>query len=40
MTIPEIEIDAKIRLTSISGKFYKILKQFAPFGPENMSPIL
>lgn len=39
MTIPEIEIDAKIRLTSISGKFYKILKQFAPFGPENMSPI-
>lgn len=39
MRVPEIEIDAKIRLTSISSKFYKILKQFAPFGPENTSPI-
>lgn len=39
MLIPEIEIDAKVRLSSISTKFYKILKQFAPFGPENMAPI-
>jgi len=39
MRVPEIEIDAKVRLTSISTKFYKILKQFAPFGPENMAPI-
>ncbi len=39
MLIPEIEIDAKVRLSSISTKFYKILKQFAPFGPDNMAPI-
>jgi len=38
MLIPEIEIDAKIKLNNISTNFYKILKQFAPFGPENMSP--
>lgn len=39
MLTPEIAIDAKIKLNNISTKFYKILKQFAPFGPENMSPI-
>lgn len=39
MRVPEIEIDAKVRLSSISTKFYKILKQFAPFGPENMAPV-
>lgn len=39
MLIPEIEIDTKIKLNNISTKFYKILKQFAPFGPENMSPV-
>jgi single-stranded-DNA-specific exonuclease len=39
MLVPEIEIDAKVRLSSISTKFFKILKQFAPFGPENMAPV-
>ena len=39
MLVPEIEIDAKIKLNNISTKFYRILKQFAPFGPENMAPI-
>ncbi|OQX80111.1 MAG: single-stranded-DNA-specific exonuclease RecJ [Bacteroidetes bacterium 4484_276] len=39
MLIPEIEIDAKIKLSNISTKFYRILKQFAPFGPENLAPI-
>jgi len=39
MLIPEIAIDAKIKLNNISTKFYRILKQFAPFGPENMAPI-
>jgi len=38
MLIPEIEIDAKIKLNNISTNFYKILRQFAPFGPENRSP--
>lgn len=39
MLVPEIEIDAEINLNQITGKFIRILKQFAPFGPENMSPI-
>lgn len=39
MLIPEIEIDAEIKLSNINGKFFRILKQFAPFGPGNMSPV-
>jgi len=37
--VPEIEIDAEIHLNEINNKFYRILRQFAPFGPGNMSPI-
>jgi single-stranded-DNA-specific exonuclease len=36
---PEISIDAEINLEDITPKFYRILKQFAPFGPGNMSPV-
>ncbi len=39
MMIPEIEIDDCINLSDINSKFHNILKQFAPFGPGNMSPI-
>lgn len=39
MLIPEIEIDIALNLNEISPKFMRILKQFAPFGPGNMSPI-
>lgn len=39
MQVPEIEIDALLSLNKIDTKFYRILKQFAPFGPGNMSPI-
>ena len=35
----EIKIDAEINFDSITPKFYRILKQFAPFGPQNMSPV-
>src|SRR5512138_1558683 len=34
---PEIEIDSLLPLNRINSKFYSILKQFAPFGPGNMS---
>ena len=34
-----IEIDAKIPLSEITPRFYRILKQFAPFGPQNMAPV-
>ncbi|APG60749.1 single-stranded-DNA-specific exonuclease RecJ [Christiangramia salexigens] len=36
---PEISIDAELNLKDITSKFYRILKQFAPFGPGNMSPV-
>lgn len=36
---PQIEIDSIIKLSDITPKFYRILKQFAPFGPDNMSPV-
>ncbi|NGX82858.1 single-stranded-DNA-specific exonuclease RecJ [Aequorivita sp. KMM 9714] len=37
--IPEISVDAMIDLVDITPKFYRILKQFAPFGPGNMTPV-
>ncbi|WP_316734827.1 single-stranded-DNA-specific exonuclease RecJ [Pedobacter aquatilis] len=36
---PMIRIDAEIELAQIDGKFYRVLAQMGPFGPENMSPI-
>ncbi|MDF4220343.1 single-stranded-DNA-specific exonuclease RecJ [Maribacter sp. M208] len=39
MLIPEITIDTVIELKDITPKLMRILKQFAPFGPGNMSPI-
>ena len=39
LLVPEIKIDAQIDLNNITPKFYRILKQFAPFGPENMTPV-
>ncbi len=36
---PEISIDAEIPLSNITPKFYRILKQFGPFGPKNMKPV-
>lgn len=39
MLQPEIEIDLKISLKDITQKMFRILKQFAPFGPGNMTPV-
>lgn len=39
MLIPEISIDSQISLSDITPKFYRILSQFAPFGPGNMTPV-
>lgn len=38
LLVPEITVDAIIELSDISPKLMRILKQFAPFGPGNMSP--
>ncbi len=37
--IPVIEIDTEINLNDITPEFYSALRQFEPFGPENMAPI-
>lgn len=37
--VPLLEIDQHIRLKDITPRFFRVLKQFAPFGPGNMQPI-
>jgi single-stranded-DNA-specific exonuclease len=37
--IPSVQADAVIDFEQITDKFYRILKQFAPFGPGNMKPV-
>lgn len=37
--VQTVEVDAKITLSEITPRFYRILKQFAPFGPHNMTPV-
>ena len=36
---PEIAIDAEIDLLDITPKFFRIIEQLAPFGPQNMKPV-
>lgn len=36
---PEIAIDAEINFSDITPKLSRILKQFEPFGPQNMTPV-
>ena len=38
-TYPQIDIDAVLEFKDITPKFFRVLKQFAPFGPGNMKPI-
>lgn len=35
---PEIAIDAEINLTDINERLVRLLNQFEPFGPQNMTP--
>ncbi len=39
LLIPQVDIDAELELSKIAPKFYRILKQFQPFGPGNMAPV-
>ncbi len=39
LLIPEITIDAEIDFNDITPKLIRILKQFEPFGPQNMTPV-
>ena len=36
---PKIYIDVDIDLDDVNPKLFRIIKQFAPFGPKNLSPI-
>jgi single-stranded-DNA-specific exonuclease len=36
--VAEIEVDMQIELNEVNDKLYRIIKQFAPFGPMNRTP--
>lgn len=39
LLIPEIAVDTEINLSAINPRFIRLLSQFEPFGPENMTPV-
>lgn len=39
MSTPVIDVDSEINFSQITPKFFRILKQFQPFGPGNTSPV-
>ena len=39
LPVPEVDIDCELRLGTVTPKFLRILKQFAPFGPDNNVPV-
>lgn len=39
MLTPVTEIDARLEFSRITPKFFRILKQFQPFGPDNGNPV-
>jgi single-stranded-DNA-specific exonuclease len=39
MLIPQVEIDAELNFKDITPKFFRVLKQFEPFGPDNANPV-
>lgn len=37
--VPVINVDIELNLSELSPKFNRIMKQMAPFGPQNMQPV-
>jgi single-stranded-DNA-specific exonuclease len=37
--VPRVFIDTEIAFSDITEKFYSVISQFQPFGPENMAPV-
>ncbi len=37
--VPNVDVDEEIDFHDITPKFVRVLKQFQPFGPKNMSPV-
>tara|TARA_B100001758_G_scaffold247879_1_gene268025 strand:- start:3293 stop:4981 length:1689 start_codon:yes stop_codon:yes gene_type:complete len=36
---PKLEIDIEIDINEVNNKLFRIIKQFAPFGPQNLAPV-
>lgn len=36
---PKIDVDMEIDIDDVDDKLFRIIKQFSPFGPQNLSPI-
>jgi single-stranded-DNA-specific exonuclease len=39
LLVPEIVIDAEVKLKDLTPSFYNIISQMEPFGPDNLKPI-
>ena len=39
LLIPKLKVEARIGLNEIDERFYRILRQFEPFGPDNETPL-
>ena len=39
LLVPELSIDAEIKFSHINKKFYNIITQMEPYGPENLRPL-
>ena len=37
--VPEVEIDAHLHLADVTPRFWSVLKQFGPHGPDNLRPV-
>jgi single-stranded-DNA-specific exonuclease len=37
--IPSVKIDAELSILDVTDSLFRLLKQFAPFGPGNMNPV-
>lgn len=37
--LPEVHIDTILKFSDLTPKFFKVIDQFAPFGPGNMRPV-
>jgi single-stranded-DNA-specific exonuclease len=36
---PKLKVEARVQLNDIDEKFYRVLRQFEPFGPDNETPL-
>lgn len=39
LLVPAINVDALVEIDDVDGRFWAVLKQFAPFGPSNDRPV-